>query len=183
VFDAFEVLGLAFELVTEMARDVMEGPRYRGPDPAYMLHNATLREMETPSRRTLRTTWLESLQSQACFTAGVVVAGDDPLRVQPVEVVVTPEDLVLAGPDVDGDDRPEELGRIGRNRVREVAVLDAAGNRVARPSGDPLEPADVCRVALTWETGEGPHVESFLFYAPSVAWEAADRFERFSTPH
>jgi hypothetical protein len=181
LFDAVAVIGSAFELVTEMAGNAMAGPGRTGEEPAYARLSATFREMGEPNRRTERTRWLEALHSEACFTAGVVVSGDDPLEVRPLEVVVTPTDLVLAGPDADGDGRPEELGRIGRDRVRTLEVLDAAGEPVGRPSGDPLEPTDVCRIAVTWDMGEGLRVDSFLFHAPSLAWETADRLERYRT--
>ncbi len=57
-------------------------------------------------------------------------------------------------------------------------MLFDAVELVGRPSGDPLEPSEPCRIAVAWNMGEGPRVDSFLFRAPSLAWEAADRIER-----
>jgi hypothetical protein len=103
-----------------------------------------------------------------------------PQDLVPVEIVVTPDEFVVARPGP--DDLPEEIGRIRRDAVQGLDVLDEAGSAVPRAASDTIEEDALCRVGLRWRDDAGKDQEdSFLFRAPSVAWETADRILRFAT--
>jgi hypothetical protein len=127
-----------------------------------------------------RARWLELIGSVAAFPSGIVAASAMPDDLVPVEIVVTPEEFVIARPGPDG--LPGEIGRIRRDAVRGLDVLDEQGSAVPRPANDSFEEDEPCRVGLRWADGAGKDQEdSFLFRAPSVAWETADRILRFAT--
>jgi hypothetical protein len=135
---------------------------------------------QAPHVKIERARWLELIGSVAAFPSGLVAVSAMPQDLVPVEIVVTSDEFVVARPGP--DDLPEEIGRIRRDAVQGLDVVDEAGSAVPRAASDTIEEDALCRVGLRWRDGAGKDQEdSFLFRAPSVAWETADRILRFAT--
>jgi hypothetical protein len=66
-----------------------------------------------------------------------------------------------------------ELGRLPRDAIRDVDVLDADGTRVPEPTRETLEPEALSLVALTWTDGAIEEEERFGFRSAWLAWQAA----------
>ena len=181
----FEEPTVAFLLLNRTTRMLVDGVMlYRGGDAANSAQDAlpfhrAMREAEAPHTKIERARWLERLGSVAAFPSGVVAVSPMPEDLVAVEIVVTSDEFVVAAPGA--NDLPEEMGRIRRDAVLGLDVLDEEGSAVPRPAGDTLEEDALCRVGLRWRDDAGKDQEdSFLFRAPSVAWDTADRIGRFA---
>jgi hypothetical protein len=181
----FEDPSIAFLLLNTTTRMLVDGVAlYEGGDAATSARAAltfhrAMREAEAPHAKVERARWLDRIGSVAAFPSGVVAASAMPDDLTAVEMVVTPEEFVIVRPGPDG--LPGEIGRIRRDAVRGLDVLDEQGSAVPKPANDSLEEDALCRVGLRWTDAAGKEQEdSFLFRAPSVAWETADRISRFA---
>jgi len=183
----FEDPTVAFQLLNAAAQFVLDdgwSMRNRSPDVLGLARKAWDSIDETPQggvreAKVERARWLERIGSVAAFPSGVVAISPMPGDLVTVEIVVTPDHFLIAAPGP--DDLPEERGRIRRVAVLGLDVLDEHGSAVPRPAGDAFEEDALCRIGLRWRDDAGKDQEdSFLFRAPSVAWDTADRIGRFA---
>ena len=143
---------------------------------------------ETAEAKLARSRWLERHDAESSFTCGVVPEPEPPagaprlnvvpsLRIKPVPVmaVVLPNDLVFIleqeSPDI------VELGRLPRDAIRAVDVVDADGTHVPEPTRETFEPEALSLVALTWTGGAVEEEERFGFRSAWLAWKAARKLQ------
>jgi hypothetical protein len=139
---------------------------------------------ETAEAKLARSRWLERHDAESSFTCGVVPEPEPPtgaprlnvvpsLRAKPVPVmaVVLPNDLVFI---LEHDSQDVvELGRLPRDAIRDVDVVDADGTHVPEPTRETFEPEALSLVALTWTDGTVEEEERFGFRSAWLAWKAA----------
>jgi len=89
--------------------------------------------------------------------------------------VVLPNDLVFIL-EQDSQDLVE-LGRLPRDAIRDVDVLDADGTHIPEPTGETFEPEALSLVALRWTDGAVEEEERFGFRSAWLAWKAARKLQ------
>jgi hypothetical protein len=143
---------------------------------------------ETAEGKLARTRWLERHDAESTFTCGVVPEPEPPagaprlnvvrsLRAKPVPVmaVVQPNDLVFI---LEQDSQDVvELGRLPRDAIRDVDVVDADGTHIPEPTWETFEPEALSLVALTWTDGAVEEEERFGFRSAWLAWKAAHKLK------
>ena len=144
---------------------------------------------ETAAARLARTRWLEANRAESSFPCGVVPQPDPPadaptLNVlplirdartpKPVIAVLLPSDLVFI-PEELGSEHVVELGRLPRDAIREVDVVDREGDHVAEPATETFEAEALRFVVLRWSNGSDDEEERFAFRSTWLAWRAARR--------
>jgi hypothetical protein len=147
-----------------------------------------IRPDDTAAARLARTRWLEVNEAEASFPCGVVPQPEPPpgtpqMNVVPlirqarasVQVIaaVLPDQLVF----IREQDSEEivELGRLPRNAIRDVDVVDANDAHVSEPTRETFEPDALSLVALTWTNDGVEEQERFGFRSAWLAWQAARR--------
>jgi hypothetical protein len=139
---------------------------------------------EEAEAKLARSRWLERHDAESTFPCGVVPEPEPPagaprlnvvpsLRTKPVPVlaVVLPNDLVFI---LEQDSQDVvELGRLPRDAIRDVDVVDADGTHVPEPTRETFEPEALSLVALTWTDGAVEEEERFGFRSAWLAWKAA----------
>jgi hypothetical protein len=143
-----------------------------------------IRPDEAAAARLARTRWLEANDAEVSFPCGVVPNPEPPRdapqlnvvplirqALAPVQVIgaVLPSDLVF----IREEDSEEiaELGRLPRNSILDVDVVDGSGVHVPEPARETFEPEALPRV-LRWANGDVHEEERFAFRS---AWRAARR--------
>jgi hypothetical protein len=135
-----------------------------------------------------RSRWLHDHAAEASFPCGVVRpsqegADDETLAALrgmdlelPVTAAVLGEEVAFLAepPEASGVAQMIEVGRIGRDALREVEVVDATGARVPEPHREGFESQPVWLV-LRWGDGDAADEERFLFRSAWLAWAAARR--------
>lgn len=135
-------------------------------------------------QRKLRHDLLAELGAEEVFSAGaaLLTGPDGRPDPRPVSAAVTPAEIVLL--DADVQQAPEtEVARIPRREI--------SGVRLLGEHGDPINPVDLDEAAeleaprdrryVVWvdrQVGGSSGAHAFVFFAPSVAAEAARDFER-----
>jgi hypothetical protein len=102
-----------------------------------------------------------------------------PLRPMQVIAAVLPKDLVFIREDID-DDLVEEVGRLPRDAIQDVDVVDVQGVHVPDPVRESIEPEEVVFAVLRWSNAGEPDEDRFLFRSPWMAWQAAHRIRAAS---
>jgi len=105
--------------------------------------------------------------------------GGAPLRPMQVIAAVLPKDLVFIREDTD-DDLVEEVGRLPRDAIQDVDVVDTHGVHVPDPVRESIEPEEVVFAVLRWSNAGTPDEDRFLFRSPWMAWQAAHRIRAAS---
>jgi hypothetical protein len=135
-----------------------------------------------------RLRWLEENRAERSFPCGVVpdptsspgdVGPPEPrLNVPRTKVVwmqvfavVLPSDLAFIRGQDDGE--VTEVGRLPRNAIREVDVVDQAGVHVPEPVSETFEPSSLALVVLRWTNEGAPDEDRFAFRSAWMAWQAA----------
>jgi hypothetical protein len=141
--------------------------------------------------RNARSEWLETNRAERSFPCGVVpdpepghAEGAQPvprlnvLKHRPLQVIVAvlPADLVFLREERDPA-RILEVGRIPRDAIRDVAVLDGHGNGVPEPLRETFEPSMLAFVELRWLNGGVADEDRFAFRSAWIAWQAARQLE------
>jgi hypothetical protein len=143
---------------------------------------------EAAAAKLARTRWLERHDAESTFPCGVVPepepTADAPrlnvvpsLRAKPVPViaVVLPDDLVFI---LEQDSQDVvELGRLPRDAIGDVDVVDADGRHVPELTQETFEPEALSLVALTWTDGAVEEQERFGFRSAWLAWKAARKLQ------
>jgi hypothetical protein len=143
---------------------------------------------EAAEAKLARSRWLERHDAESTFPCGVVPEPEPPagaprlnvvpsLRAKPVPVmaVVLPADLVFI---LEQDSQDVvELGRLPRDVIRDVDVVDADGAHIPEPSRETFEPEALSLVALTWTNGTVEEEERFGFRSAWLAWKAARKLQ------
>ena len=143
---------------------------------------------ETAEAKLARSRWLERHDAGSTFPCGVVPEPEPPagvprlnvvpsLRSKPVPVmaVVLPADLVFI---LEQDSQDVvELGRLPRDAIRDVDVVDADGTHVPEPTRETFEPEALSLVALTWTDGTLEEEERFGFRSAWLAWKAGRKLQ------
>jgi hypothetical protein len=143
---------------------------------------------EAAEAKLARSRWLERHDAESTFPCGVVPEPEPPagaprlnvvpsLRAKPVPViaVVLPNDLVFI---LEQDSQDVvELGRLPRDAIRNVDVLDANGTHVPELTQETFEPEALSLVALTWTDGTVEEEERFGFRSAWLAWKAARKLQ------
>jgi hypothetical protein len=138
--------------------------------------------------RLSRSRWLEANGAEYSFPCGVVPqpepASDEPrLNVLPtmrrvvasVVVAVLPKDLVFLL-----DQESEEIvevGRLPRNAIREVDVVDPAGAHIPEPTHETFESDRLALTVLRWSNEGVDEEERFAFRSVWLAWKAAGKLQ------
>jgi hypothetical protein len=92
-----------------------------------------------------------------------------------VIAVVLPNDLVFI---LEQDSQDVvELGRLPRDAIRDVDVIDANGTHVPELTRETFEPEALSLVALTWTDGALEEEERFGFRSAWLAWKAARKLQ------
>jgi hypothetical protein len=92
-----------------------------------------------------------------------------------VIAVVLPNDLVFI---LEQDLQDVvELGRLPRDAIGDVDVVDADGTHVPEPTRETFEPEALSLVALTWMDGAVEEEERFGFRSAWLAWKAARKLQ------
>jgi hypothetical protein len=140
---------------------------------------------EVAEARLARSRWLERHDAESSFLCGVVPGQEAPadaapglnvvpsLQAKPVPVmaVALPDHLAFI---LEQDSRDVvELGRLPRNAIREVDVVDEDGTHVAEPMQETFGPEALSFVTLTWMDGAIEEEERFGFRSVWLAWRAA----------
>jgi hypothetical protein len=97
-----------------------------------------------------------------------------PIRPMQVIAAVLRNDLVFIREHTD-DGEVEEVGRLSRDAIQEVDVIDPHGGHVPEPTRETIEPEEVVFAVLRWSNEGAPDEDPFLFRSPSMAWQAAHR--------
>lgn len=105
--------------------------------------------------------------------------GGAPLRPMLVIAAVLPKDLVFIR-EVTDDDQVEEVGRLPRDAIQDVDVVDTQGVHVPDPVRESIEPDEVVFAVLRWSNEGTPDEDRFLFRSPWMAWQAAHRIRTAS---
>lgn len=148
-----------------------------------------IRPDEAAAARLARTRWLEVNDAEASFPCGVVPQPEPPpdaprMNVVPlirqgqapvqVLAVVSPAELVFI-PEQQDSEEVVELGRLPRNAILEVDVVDGAGDHVPEPVRETFDPEALSLVCLRWTNAEAEEEERFAFRSAWLAWKAARR--------
>jgi hypothetical protein len=164
----------------------------RGDDAAarvtrQMFHDGIQPDPEAEGRLA-RTRWLEANRARSSFPCGVVpepepepAAGEPRLNVlpmlrrAPVQVIaaVLPSDLVFL---LEQD--AEEVvvfGRLPREGIRGVDVVDRGGIHVPAPARETFESEQLALAVLRWSDAGVDDEERFAFRSAWMAWTAARR--------
>jgi hypothetical protein len=105
--------------------------------------------------------------------------GGAPIRPMQVIAAVLRNDLVFIR-EYTEDGEVEEVGRLPREAIQEVDVIDPQGGRVPDPARETIEPKEVVFAVLRWSNEGTPDEDRFLFRSPSMAWQAAHRLRAAS---
>jgi hypothetical protein len=97
-----------------------------------------------------------------------------PLRAMNVMAAVLPDDIAFIR-EHDDDDQVDEVGRLPREAIREVDVVDVEGNHVPEPIRESIDPAPLVFAVLRWSNAGAPDEDRFAFRSPWLAWQAARR--------
>jgi hypothetical protein len=134
--------------------------------------------------RIARTRWLEQHRAESSFPCGVVPRPEPgpqepvlnvlPIMKQTISAIIAvilPSDLVF----LLEDDAPEitELGRIPRDAVRSVDVVDAEGQHVPEPIEETFESEVPALTLLRWSDEGRDDEERFAFRSAWMAWKCA----------
>jgi hypothetical protein len=143
---------------------------------------------EAAASRLARTRWLEVHGAEAFFACGVVPQPEPPpeapkLNVLPlirearapvqVMAAVLADELVFISEQA--SDGVVELGRLPRNAIADVDVVDSEGSHVPEPVSETFEPDALALVVLRWTNGDAQEEERFAFRSAWLAWRAAGR--------
>jgi hypothetical protein len=138
--------------------------------------------------RLARSRWLEANGAEYSFPCGVVPqpepAPDEPrLNVLPtmrrtvasVIAAVLPRDVVF----LHEHDSEEivELGRLPRDAIRDVDVVDPAGVHIPEPTHETFESDRLALIVLRWSSGGVDDEERFAFRSVWLAWKAARKLQ------
>ena len=105
--------------------------------------------------------------------------GGAPIRPMQVIAAVLLNDLVFIREHTD-DGEVEEVGRLPREAIQEVDVIDPQGGHVPDLARETIEPEEVVFAVLRWSNEGTPDEDRFLFRSPSMAWQAAHRLRAAS---
>jgi hypothetical protein len=97
-----------------------------------------------------------------------------PLRPMNVMAAVLPDDIVFIR-EQDDDDEVDEVGRLPRDAIREVDVVDPQGAHVPEPVRESIEPSQPVFAVLRWSNEGAPDEDRFAFRSTWTAWQAAHR--------
>jgi hypothetical protein len=97
-----------------------------------------------------------------------------PLRPMNVIAAVLPDDIAFIR-EQDDDDEVDEVGRLPRDAIRDVDVVDLQGAHVPEPIHETFEPEAISLVVLRWTNAAADDEDRFAFRSPWMAWEAARR--------
>lgn len=143
-------------------------------------------ERDTRDRlKEARLEWLEANHAERSFPCGVVPqpapAPGEPtpeLNVprnagmwMQVFAAVLPSDLVFFHGQAPGV--IVEVGRLPRNAIRDVDVVDQAESHIPAPSREDFEPPRPVFAVLRWMNEGVPDEDRFAFRSPWMAWQAA----------
>ena len=98
---------------------------------------------------------------------------------KPMQVIaaVLPADLVFIR-EFGDDEEVDEVGRLPRNAIHDVDVVDTSGAHIPEPNEETFEPPKLAWTVLKW-TNEGKLDEDrFAFRSPWRAWQAARRLQQ-----
>jgi hypothetical protein len=147
-----------------------------------------VRPDDAAAARLARTRWLEVNEAESSFPCGVVPQPEPPpgaprLNVVPlirqarasVQVIATvlPDELVFF-PEQDSGE-VVELGRLPRNAILDVDVVDGSGVHVPEPISETFEPEVLSLVVLRWSNDGVEEDERFAFRSAWLAWGACRR--------
>jgi hypothetical protein len=136
--------------------------------------------------RLARARKIEELGPVASFLAGQTILGDRSMpALRPVLAVVTESDFVLLASDYDDDVRVE-YGRIPRDDVASVYVVDDEARPVSEDTLRPIDPMqDPAGTFVVVVDRHGPEDDErrlgLVVRSPIVAGEIRDRFRRYVT--
>jgi hypothetical protein len=102
-----------------------------------------------------------------------------PLRPMQVIAAVLPNDLVFIREETH-DEEVEEVGRLPRDAIQDVDVVDAQDVHVPDPVRESIEPEKVVFAVLRWSNEGTPDEDRFAFRSPWMAWQAAHRLRAAS---
>lgn len=136
--------------------------------------------------RIARTRWLEDNKAESSFPCGVVprpkpgprepVLNVLPIIKQQISSIIAavlPDDLVFlleqALPEI------EELGRLPRNAIRDVDVVDADGVHIFEPLHETFETDRPAMIVLEWSNQGADDEERFAFRSAWMAWKTAHK--------
>ena len=97
-----------------------------------------------------------------------------PLRPMQVLAVVLPTDLVFIR-EYGEDEEVDEVGRLPRNAIQGVDVVDTSDAHIPEPIEETLEPSRLAWTVLTWTNPGAPDEDRFAFRSAWMAWRAARR--------
>ena len=160
-------------------------------DELRLVDEQTRRAGERASRERLkdaRVQWLEDHRAERSFPCGVVPdpepsPGEHRLPEPRLNVprnrgmwmqvfaAVLPADLAF----IRGQELGEivEVGRLPRNAIRGVDVVDQAGGHLPEPSRETFEPPKLAFAVLRWTNEGAPDEDRFAFRSTWMAWQAA----------
>jgi hypothetical protein len=95
-----------------------------------------------------------------------------PLRPMQVIAAVLPDDVAFIR-EFGDDEEVDEVGRLPRNAIRELDVIDSSGAHIPQPIKETLEPPRLAWTVLRWTNQCAPDEERFAFRSPWMAWRAA----------
>jgi hypothetical protein len=147
---------------------------------------------EVAEAKLARSRWLERHDAESTFPCGVVPEPEPPagaprlnvvpsLRAKPVPViaVVLPNDLVFI---LEQDTQDVvELGRLPRDAIRDVDVLDANGTHVPELTQETFEPEALSLEALTWTDCTVEEEERFGYRSALLALKPARKLHAART--
>ena len=97
--------------------------------------------------------------------------GGAPIRPMQVIAAVLRNDLVFIREHTD-DGEVEEVGRLPREAIQEVDVVNVQGAHVPDPVRETIEPEELVFAVLRWSNEGTPDEDRFLFRSPWLAWRA-----------
>jgi hypothetical protein len=95
-----------------------------------------------------------------------------PLRPMQVMAAVLPNDLVFIREQGE-DEEVDEVGRLPRDAIRDVDVVDERGVHVPEPIHETIEPSQLVFTVLRWSNEGKDDEDRFAFRSPWLAWGAA----------
>ena len=95
-----------------------------------------------------------------------------PLRPMQVLAAVLPTDLVFIREYGEGEE-VDEVGRLPRNAIHGVDVVDTSDAHIPEPIEETLEPSRLAWTVLRWTNQGAPDEDRFAFRSSWMAWRAA----------